>query len=154
MDIHNEFFIHAVMFMKPDTPLPEEENNQAFEVLVKQAFIDKGCEVFAVGGTRDHIHVLMRMNIDLSLDELMQKVRHKVEWEMNKAQARPRFFMEESYYAFTISGDKLKRERTYVLNQENYHKQKSLEEELIDIREQNGMSLKSDPYGITDVSLN
>lgn len=87
----------------------------------------------ACGGNGDHVHILMGLSQNHRLADVMRELKtDSSKWikrEMNLAG----FAWQEGYGAFTVSGPDLEKVRRYVLKQEEHHRNKSFQEEYVEM---------------------
>ena len=80
-----------------------------------------GCEIIAMGGIEDHVHVLLRFPPALAIADLVGRMKgassHMVTQVMGET-----FKWQGAYGAFTLGKSGLSRARDYVLNQEEHHR--------------------------------
>ena len=73
-------------------------------------------KVLALGGTADHVHILIGMRPSQSLSDLMQ-------WINENRLASGWFSWQEGYGAFSYSKDEIPAVIRYIENQAEHHKQ-------------------------------
>ncbi|HVF10036.1 MAG TPA: IS200/IS605 family transposase [Abditibacteriaceae bacterium] len=80
------------------------------------------CEVVAIGGDLDHVHLLARFIPRLSIAELVQEVKGASSHLMNHEIApRREFRWQGSYGAFTVSPRSVQQVGRYIHNQIVHH---------------------------------
>lgn len=83
----------------------------------------------AVGGTSNHAHVLLRLKPNMSVAEAVQKLKaNSSRWMGEHGLV---FEWQKGYAALSVSPSFVGAVRTYVLNQEEHHRKRSFEEELL-----------------------
>jgi REP element-mobilizing transposase RayT len=81
-----------------------------------------GAEPVAVGGTDDHVHVLVRLPATLSLSELMRRIKGASAHLATHQLAPGEFFKwQGGYGAFSVSPRHLGRVRDYIARQREHH---------------------------------
>ena len=85
--------------------------------------------VHAIGGTEDHIHLLLQVPPKLSLANAVMKVKANSSGWMNEIGHK--FEWQEGYGAFSVSASNLGRVKAYINNQERHHRKMSFEEEFV-----------------------
>jgi REP element-mobilizing transposase RayT len=88
-------------------------------------------DVLAVGGTEDHVHLLVRPSAAISPADLVKRVKgasshmvnHDIGW-------REYFRWQGGYGAFSVSKRHVPMLRNYVLNQEEHHRQQRVHDIL------------------------
>jgi REP element-mobilizing transposase RayT len=89
------------------------------------------CECVAVGGTDDHIHVVMRIPTTVTIAALAKQLKgstsHLVTHRIPSGEP---FKWQGGYGAFTVSKNELPRIVAYVKGQVGHHQREDLVEEL------------------------
>ncbi len=88
--------------------------------------------MLAVGGWKDHVHILFGLPVAVSISEFMSAVKaNSSKWINEQHFVRGKFQWQEGYGAFSY----LKSQRDivikYIMNQEEHHKIKSFKEEYV-----------------------
>src|SRR5204863_8382540 len=88
-------------------------------------------EVLAIGGTADHVHLLVRIPATPAIATLVKQAKgvssHFVTHELDPPDG---FKWQGAYGAFTVSSAEVPRVRAYVLNQEEHHRDQMLDHEI------------------------
>lgn len=82
----------------------------------------------AVGGTSNHVHILVAIPTTMSVAEAVQKLKaNSSRWlgELGVA-----FQWQEGYGVFSVSSSLLKSVETYIRNQEAHHAKRNFEDEF------------------------
>jgi putative transposase len=83
-----------------------------------------------IGGTEDHIHLLVRYRPDAAISDLVQKVKsHSSGW-VNRSSGHAAFYWQEGYGAFSISQSHMGKVRAYIDGQEEHHKARDFKAEF------------------------
>jgi REP element-mobilizing transposase RayT len=94
----------------------------------------------AVGGTPDHIHLLVGWRTDESLATLMRNLKaNATRWVHHTFPAMESFRWQEGYAAFTVSASRAESVATYIRNQEQHHKSRSFEDKLSELLKAHGV---------------
>ena len=97
-------------------------------------------KVLAIGGTADHVHILIGMRPSQSLSDLMQLVKGcSSKWINENRLANGWFSWQEGYGAFSYAKDDLPNVIRYIENQAEHHKQKDVVEEYKELLEEHGV---------------
>ena len=104
----------------PDIRLP------LYQSLHEQA-TRSGCELIAVGGIEDHVHVLLKMPTTVTIAQVAQGLKGGSSHMVAQALRPGTFFKwQGSYGAFSVSRTHVPVVRNYVLNQERHHRENDL----------------------------
>jgi len=88
-----------------------------------------GVYVLAVGGTANHVHILLELPTDAKLPDVVRTLKcNSSRW---MRETSPLFAWQEGYGAFSVSPSQLDRIRKYIANQPEHHRRRSFEEEFI-----------------------
>lgn len=91
----------------------------------------------AVGGTRDHVHLLLRLKPNMTIAEAVQKLKaNSSRWMGEHGLA---FEWQKGYAALTVSPSLVGAVRTYVLNQDEHHRKRPFEEEFLVLLQKAGI---------------
>jgi putative transposase len=72
---HAELFLHAVWTTKNRAPLLCAEDLEAIGAACQQTAQKMGAVILAFGGTKDHVHVLLRYRPDLAVSSLVRAMK-------------------------------------------------------------------------------
>jgi REP element-mobilizing transposase RayT len=95
------------------------------------------CEI--VGGTDDHVHLLVRLNATHRLADFMRELKKASSIWVHGDMSRPEFVWQEGYAAFTVSASAVDEVRRYIENQEEHHRERSFREELVIMLQRSGV---------------
>jgi putative transposase len=85
----------------------------------------------AIGGTKDHIHILMQLNKNNMLTKIIAEIKKSsTKWVKNKYKQFAEFHWQNGYGAFSVSHSNIDRVCGYIRNQEKHHKKFSFQDEL------------------------
>ena len=90
-----------------------------------------GMKSLRVGGTNNHIHVLLSLNADMPVAKAMQLIKGGSSKWMNEHPRRGRFAWQGGYGAFTIGISQVDVTVRYIENQKQHHRKQSFEEEFL-----------------------
>ena len=95
---------------------------------------NKGCRVVSIGGTDDHIHILLSYAPIVPLPDLVRDIKSMSSRFINDQHLSPfRFEWQKGYACFSYSHSHVPQVSKYIENQNEHHKGRSLKEEIIDI---------------------
>ena len=88
------------------------------------------CKALMVGGTENHVHILLSLPTDISLAKAMQLIKGASSRWMNETHTR-NFAWQEGYGAFTVGISQKADTIAYIKSQAEHHRKRSFEEEFI-----------------------
>jgi len=95
-------------------------------------------KILIVGGTNDHIHILLSLKPDTSVSKAVQLVKGgSSKWIHDNFPALNTFSWQEGYGAFTVSVSQIDKIKNYIANQEGHHKKMNFEEEYVELLKRN-----------------
>ena len=93
----------------------------------------------AIGGIEDHVHLLVGLKSSHRLDYFLRDLKaDSSEW-VHKTIKKRTFAWQTGYSAFSVSPSALESVKRYVLNQEEHHRNKTYQEELIELLQASGI---------------
>ena len=88
-------------------------------------------KLLTAGGIPDHIHLLTSINKNLTIPEVVRKIKSSsTNWVRKKIRNREGFAWQKGYAAFSVSNSKVPQVQNYIRNQCSHHKKMNFEEEL------------------------
>ena len=89
-----------------------------------------GFKALVVGGTENHVHVLLSLPASVPLAKAMQLVKGASSHWMNEKHAKD-FAWQEGYGAFTVGISQKADTIAYIRSQSAHHRKRSFEEEFV-----------------------
>ena len=134
---YNANFVHCIFSTRDrkDT-IPAELQEQLWAYILGTANNLK-IKTLAVGGTANHIHVLLGLPPTITVSEAIQKLKaNSSRWLGEQGIA---FQWQEGYGAFSVSSSLLKTVQTYIQNQAEHHRRRNFEEEFRALLDKSGV---------------
>ena len=89
-----------------------------------------GCQVIAVGGYTDHVHVLCMLSKTLPLMDLLEKVKAKSsKWIKSKGEGYENFYWQDGYGAFSVNPTQVDIVTHYINTQHEHHDKQTFQDE-------------------------
>ena len=92
-----------------------------------------------VGGTEDHLHLLVGLKSTHCLADFMRELKKASSKWVHAEIGMTEFAWQEGYGTFTVSPNAREGVKRYVANQEEHHRKKTFREELIELLNQAGV---------------
>lgn len=135
---YSQIHIHVVFAVKYREALIESSWRERLYQYIATMINNKGHKTLAIGGTPNHIHILLGLRPYQSISSLVLMVkRDSSAWINNEHLTPKRFQWQSGYGAFTYSKSHLPRVIKYIVNQEQHHKKQTFRDEYIDILKKN-----------------
>ena len=127
---YTQIHIHVVFAVQNRLSLIHKQWRKPLYLYIISIIQDRGHKVVSIGGTGDHIHILIGFRLNESLAQLIQCVKRSSSlWINNNKLVRGRFSWQEGYGAFSYSKNQVPTICNYIKNQEEHHKVKTFREE-------------------------
>ncbi len=123
----SEIYLHFVWRTWRSEPLLTPEIERAVHRCIEQQACEMGCDILAVGGMPDHVHLVVKMPSKIAPAEIAKRVKG-VSSTFARAQlmhGEP-FGWQERYAVFSITPRHIQRVIDYVNNQKQHHANGSL----------------------------
>jgi putative transposase len=96
-----------------------------------------GCDLVAVGGTANHVHVLISLRPTTRLAETVQKIKaNSSRWLGEQGVA---FEWQKGYGAFSVSPSMVGTVTAYIRGQEEHHRKRNFDEEFLLLLKKSGV---------------
>ena len=83
---------------------------------------DLRCQLIAVNGMPDHVHLLIRYRADLSHSEILQQIKGRSSKWINETGLQHRHSSwQEGYGGFTVSKSAVREVEAYIARQKEHH---------------------------------
>jgi REP element-mobilizing transposase RayT len=93
----------------------------------------------SVGGTEDHVHLLVGLKPTHVLSDVLRDVKGgSSEWA-HAAGGKKRFEWQPGYGAYTVSPANVEKVQQYILNQEEHHRRHTFQEEYVEMLRLSGI---------------
>ena len=125
-----ELYVHCVWTTWDRLPLinPSVEGN--LYACIESKCREFGCEVLAIGGIADHIHLLVQFPATLEIAKLMKDVKGASSHLMTHELTPGIFFKwQGAYGAFTVGKANLPKLISYINNQKAHHQDNQLKDD-------------------------
>ena len=92
---------------------------------------EKGIKIVGIDGVDDHVHCLLQLMPSQNLSQVLKSIRtSSMGWLNDTRLLSTEFAWEEDYYAYSVSPSGVKQVIDFIAKQEEYHKTKTLADEL------------------------
>jgi REP element-mobilizing transposase RayT len=101
-----------------------------------------GAQAETVGGTADHVHLLVEFRATHALADFMRELKKASSIWVHEEIGLRAFTWQEGYAAFTVSASGRGKVRSYIKGQEEHHRSRGFLEELRILLERSGVSFE------------
>lgn len=130
---------HLVFSTREHEPLINDSFRQRLHEYLAGTVLGLKGHCRAVGGTTDHVHLLVGLEATHKLSDFMRELKKASSKWMRETASQPTFAWQEGYAAFTVSASGAGEVQAYIANQEEHHRKRSFREELKAMLEKSGV---------------
>jgi REP element-mobilizing transposase RayT len=98
-----------------------------------------GAQVETIGGTADHVHLLVELRATHTLSDLVRELKKASSVWGHEELGLESFAWQEGYATFTVSASGREKVRSYIQNQEEHHRHRGFLEELRILLQRSGV---------------
>jgi REP element-mobilizing transposase RayT len=133
-------YIHVVFGTKGRAPLLADASlREEMHRYLGGVANHENCQVLIVGGTDDHVHVLVRLVRTATVANLVKEPKRvSTIWVRQRL---PEFSWQAGYGAFSVGHREVEVVRAYIRNQEEHHRNLSFQEEYRAMMQEHGLEL-------------
>jgi len=133
-------FVHYVFSTKERFPFIDQELESRLWPYIGGIARENGMKALTVGGTPDHVHVLLSIPATLSLAKAIQLLKGgSSKWIHDQIPRYRKFAWQDGYGAFSVGASQLKTVSRYIANQKQHHRKRSFEEEFLEFLDRYGV---------------
>jgi len=121
---------HVIFATKEREPMIESAWRSELHEYLAGTVRGLGGTPLAVGGTVDHVHLLIGLQATHCLADIMRELKKASSIWVHRRIGYGAFRWQEGYAAFTVSITGCEAVRRYILNQESHHTRRSFQDEL------------------------
>ncbi len=142
-------FYHAVFSTKQRQYLITPDVESRLYPFIGGIVRDMRCELLAINGMPDHVHVLMAFRPDVSISDLIRHIKSRSsKWVNETFSASGHFSWQAGYGGFTVSSSMLPKVRRYIEKQKEHHKVHDLKSEFLTLLERHKITyVEGDVFG-------
>jgi REP element-mobilizing transposase RayT len=131
---------HIIFSTKDRTPLITDEIRPKVHAYIGGIIRDLGGSALIVGGVEDHVHILTVLPPRLAPSDAMREIKAgSSRWIKNELGMRQTFAWQTGYAAFSVSQSRVPDTTEYIEAQEEHHRKKTFQEELVEFLEGYGV---------------
>jgi putative transposase len=127
-----DLLVHAVFSTSERRPFLTDAIRTNLHAYIGGILRELGAKPIAIGGTADHVHLLMSIAKNLAVADCMRVVKtNSSRWIKNRWPQRRTFAWQQGYGAFTVSESNRATVIHYIQNQEHHHQRMSFRDEFL-----------------------
>jgi putative transposase len=136
---HTSILVHYVFATHQRRPLISDELQPKLWAYMGGIARANGMKALAIGGMRDHVHLLLSLPATLTIAKAVQLIKAGSSKWMNDQKRTKWFEWQEKYGAFSIGVSQKEAAIRYICNQRQHHAKKSFDTELKTILKRHGI---------------
>jgi putative transposase len=129
---YSQITIHSVFAVKYRENFITKDWRDNLHQYISGIITKKGAKSLAVGGWKDHVHILFGMPVTTCISDFMSAVKaSSSSWINEQHFLKGKFEWQAGYGAFSFAKSQRDIVMKYIMNQEEHHRTKTFKEEYI-----------------------
>jgi putative transposase len=134
--------VHFILSTKQRRALIKPEFEKDLHAYLGGIVRQIGGTALCVNGTRDHVHLLVRVSANRSIADIVRLIKtNSSKWIHERWPEYHLFAWQTGCGAFTVSESGAAAVRNYISNQQEHHRVRSFQEEFIGFLKKNGIAV-------------
>ena len=126
-------WIHFVWSTKNHEPYLSDDIRTTFFQHIRENAIAKGIYIDLINGYIDHVHCLISLGTDQTIEKIMQLIKGESSFWINQNKlSNFKFAWQDEYFAVSVNPAGLNSVRRYIANQEEHHRKTTFKDEFDD----------------------
>ena len=127
-----KIYLHVIFHVKTTSPNVEDEHLERLHSYIGQLVNTTGCHVIYVGGTENHVHVLMAFSKTETVAHVVEEMkRNSSRWIKALSPVYKDFAWQGGYAVFSVSQSQVDTLIAYIGNQAEHHKKQTFRDEYL-----------------------
>jgi REP element-mobilizing transposase RayT len=136
---HLSLHYHVVFSTKSREPVIAQTWREPLHAYLGRVIGNVDAVPEIVGGTADHVHLLLGLRATHSLAEVVRRVKAVSSGWVHEEIKVPAFAWQEGYGAFTVSSSQRRTVYDYISRQEEHHRRRTFQEEYLELLQRSGV---------------
>jgi len=128
---YSDVFVHFVWSTKNRQIFIHESIQKRLYQYIGGIIKKERSAMVAIGGTTDHIHILIKIGTDVSCADLARKIKSNSSKFMNEVDETKKFAWQSGYGVFSVSHSVVAAVEAYIAQQESHHQRMSFQNEFV-----------------------
>jgi REP element-mobilizing transposase RayT len=128
---HLSLHVHIIFATKDRIPMIAPEWRERLHAYLGGTAKNAGAVPEAIGGTADHVHLLIGLPSTLALAAVVREIKAVSSRWIHEELRIDKFAWQEGYGAFTVSPTHCGHVRDYIARQEEHHRVRTFQEEYV-----------------------
>jgi len=127
-------WLHFVWSTKNRLPFLEQSIRTKLFDHIRQNAREKTIHIDFINGYLEHVHCLISLGTDQTLDKLMQSIKGESSFWINKNKlTKTKFGWQDEYFVASVSESNLAKVRRYIARQDEHHSKVPFSQEFDDL---------------------
>lgn len=129
---YSQIFLQLIFAVRNREALITSEFEAELFKYISGIIKNQGQKLFAINGTKDHIHILISLEPTCRISDLVRIIKSdSSEWINHKRLSKFKFNWQEGYGAFSYGASQIREVIGYINNQKEHHKRSGFREEYL-----------------------
>jgi len=128
---HLSLHIHIVFSTKNRYPFIAAEWRERLHAFIGVAIRTAGAVPLCVGGTNDHVHLLIGIRATHCLADILRDIKHASSQWVHRTIGVKKFAWQDGYGAFSVGTSHIAGVSEYIANQIEHHRKITFQEEYV-----------------------
>ena len=128
---HLSLHIHIVFSTKNRYPFIAVEWRERLHAFIGGAIRTAGAVPLCIGGTNDHVHLLIGIRATHCLADILRDIKHASSEWVHRTIGVKKFAWQDGYGAFSVGASQIASVSEYIANQIEHHRKRTFEEEYV-----------------------
>ena len=138
---YTQNFYHLVFSTKLRANLITSEMESRLFPFIGGILRDLRCQLLAINGMPDHIHLLVRYRADLSHSDMVRHIKGRSsKWINETIPSLGHFSWQEGYGGFTVSKSAVPEVEAYIARQKEHHQRQDFKAEFLELLRRHGVN--------------
>ena len=134
---HLSLHVHIVFSTKNRFPFIAEDLRPRLHAFLGGAVRTVGAVPQCVGGTNDHVHLLIGIRATHCVADIARDIKHASSKWIHETIGNRKFGWQDGYGAFTVGASQIEAIKKYIDNQLEHHRKRTFEEEYVNFLDLN-----------------
>jgi putative transposase len=137
---YTQNFYHLVFSTKLRANLITPEIESRLFPFIGGIVRDLRCQLLAINGMPDHVHLLVRYRADLSHSDMVRHIKGRSStWINDTAPSMGHFSWQEGYGGFSVSKSVVPEVEAYIARQKEHHQRHNFKAEFLELLRRHGI---------------
>ena len=126
----SNLLVHIVFSVKERKNYIYKEISELLYAYIAGIVKNENCQIIAIGGRENHIHIFMRIHPSICISEIARKLKSNSSKWLKEEKGLNLFSWQPGYACFSVSESRKESVIKYIKNQEAHHRRTCYADEL------------------------